>query len=168
MTTRQLDSVDRHLIALLESNARESVTNIAKALGVARTTVNERMARLERDGTIRGYTVMLNRNPFEEYVQCYLLLEIERRTQNTTINFLKRFPEIKLCQVVTGECDLVCSCEVAHLEDLETLMVEVASGTGIRSIRSIVAMTTRIDRRGAVSALQSFPGAAGISRGEAG
>ena len=82
-------------------------------------------------------------------------------------DFLKRFPDIKLCQVVTGECDLVCSCEVAHLEDLETLMVEVASGTGIRNIRSIVAMTTRIDRRGAVSALQSFPGAAGISRGEA-
>ena len=67
-----------------------------------------------------------------------------------------------------SECDLVCSCEVAHLEDLETLMVEVASGTGIRNIRSIVAMATRIDRRGAVGALQSFPGAVGISRGEAG
>ena len=130
MTTRKLDNVDRHLIALLESNARESVTNIAKALGIARTTVNERMARLERDGTIRGYTVMLNRNPFEEYVQCYLLLEIERRTQNTTINFLKRFPEIKLCQVVAGECDLVCSCEVAHLEDLEDAVGRGRIGDG--------------------------------------
>lgn len=44
----QLDDIDRNLIALLQMNARESVANLARQLGVARTTVIARIARLER------------------------------------------------------------------------------------------------------------------------
>jgi DNA-binding Lrp family transcriptional regulator len=43
-----LDEIDRQLIALLQINARESVATLARQLGIARTTVNSRLERLEK------------------------------------------------------------------------------------------------------------------------
>lgn len=57
----QLDELDRNLVALLQANARESVANLARQLGVARTTVVARIERLERTGVIAGYSVRLDR-----------------------------------------------------------------------------------------------------------
>ncbi len=50
---------DEKLIALLKANAREPTASLARKLGLARSTVQERLARLEREGIVRGYTVML-------------------------------------------------------------------------------------------------------------
>ena len=46
----ELDQTDRHLLSLLQANARENAANLARKLGIARTTVVARLARLERDG----------------------------------------------------------------------------------------------------------------------
>ena len=45
---------------MLRANAREPTASLARKLGLARSTVQERIARLEREGTIRGYTVRLS------------------------------------------------------------------------------------------------------------
>lgn len=50
------DALDRQLIALLQMNARMPTAEIARRLGVARSTVHERIARLERERVIAGYT----------------------------------------------------------------------------------------------------------------
>ena len=49
-----LDEIDRQLIALLQINARESVATLARQLGIARTTVNSRLERLEKNKVISG------------------------------------------------------------------------------------------------------------------
>jgi len=51
---------DERLVALLRANAREPTASLARKLGLARSTVQERIARLERQGTIKGYTVRLS------------------------------------------------------------------------------------------------------------
>ena len=54
-----MDELDHQLIARLRSNARSSVAALAKQLQVARGTIQNRIAKLEREGTIAGYTVRL-------------------------------------------------------------------------------------------------------------
>ena len=51
-----LDDLDRRLIALLQADARTSAADLARQLGVARTTVLARLARLEKQSVIVGYT----------------------------------------------------------------------------------------------------------------
>ena len=65
------DRLDRDLITLLQANARESTANLARKLGIARTTVVARLARLEADGLIAGYTVRLGGEAVD---QIHLLL----------------------------------------------------------------------------------------------
>jgi len=59
-----VDDIDRQLLGLLRDDARTSVATLARKLRVARGTVQNRLARLESDGTIVGYTVRLR--PQEE------------------------------------------------------------------------------------------------------
>ena len=53
------DELDRKLLTLLQSDARASTADLARQLGVARTTIVARLARLEHDRVIVGYTVRL-------------------------------------------------------------------------------------------------------------
>ncbi|KAB2892359.1 MAG: AsnC family transcriptional regulator, partial [Burkholderiaceae bacterium] len=57
MTTHLLDDTDRRLLSLLQAHAREGTAQLARTLGLARTTVVARIARLEREGFVAGYGV---------------------------------------------------------------------------------------------------------------
>ena len=53
-TNMQLDEIDQALIGALRTNARTSVARLGKQLGIARTTVQARIDRLEARGVIAG------------------------------------------------------------------------------------------------------------------
>jgi len=55
-----IDGKDKQLIALLSSNSRESTANLARKLGMSRTTITSRIERLEKRGIITGYTVQFS------------------------------------------------------------------------------------------------------------
>ncbi|MBV8405752.1 MAG: Lrp/AsnC family transcriptional regulator, partial [Gammaproteobacteria bacterium] len=67
-----MDDTDRKLIGLLRNDARTSVASLAKALGVSRGTVQNRMVRLAADGTIVGYTVRLKPDIEEQRIRAFM------------------------------------------------------------------------------------------------
>jgi DNA-binding Lrp family transcriptional regulator len=76
----QLDDLDRNLVALLQENARESVANLARQLGVARTTVIARIARLEKTNVIAGYSVRLGQDVLDASIYAYVGIIIAPRS----------------------------------------------------------------------------------------
>ena len=82
----QLDDIDRNLVALLQTNARESVANLARQLGVARTTVIARIARLETNNVIAGYGVRLGQDVLDSSIQAYVGISSRRSTAATCRN----------------------------------------------------------------------------------
>ena len=54
---RPLDDRDRQILALLRQDARLPLKTLAARIGLARSTLRERLARLEADGVIRGYRI---------------------------------------------------------------------------------------------------------------
>lgn len=141
------DNIDRQLIALLQTDARQSTMTLAKRLGLARSTVHERIRRLERDGTIRGYSVRLNRDPFEEYAQAIALLSLAQRQQRSVVDRLSRLPEVKLCYTISGDCDLFLMLETPRLEDLDALIDEITGSPGVERCRSFIVLAKKLDRR---------------------
>ena len=168
MAKADLDRTDLKLIAYLERNARASTTEIAREIGLPRTTVRERISKLEQNGTIAGYTLMLTQNPFEEYVRGVLHLNVDKVSLNRNVAFIKQFQEIKSCDVVTGECDILCTCEAPQLEDLDALTTEIGAGKGIQSVRLSVVLSTRFDRHSRANTTSSSFATTGISSGEVG
>jgi len=141
------DDLDRELIALLQTNARAKTSQIAKKLGVARTTVHERITRLERLGYITGYTVKLAQDPGQPLVEAFVLIEVNQQ-QNKQINEkLASFPEVKLCLAISGEFDLLLSVEAPQLEDIDEVIDEIAMIPGVQRTQSSMVLGRKFDRR---------------------
>ena len=63
-----MDDLDRKILALLAKNARMPVKEIAEKVALTSPAVSSRIHKLETDGIISGYTVMLNRPADRVYV----------------------------------------------------------------------------------------------------
>lgn len=140
------DDLDRRLVALLQTNARMATSEISRKLKVARSTVQERITRLENCGLISGYTVLLARTPEVEAVQALVMIAVEQQQVRETIKRLELLPEIRTCLTVSGEFDLFLRVEAPRLEDLDEVLDEIAAIPGVRRSRSSIVLASKFDR----------------------
>ncbi|AXT27573.1 Lrp/AsnC family transcriptional regulator [Ruegeria sp. AD91A] len=141
-----MDQLDRRIIAALQTNARASTTQIATTLGVARTTVHERINRMEQRGLIEGYSVRLGSTEDTPKVQVIVMLEVQQKETTRIIRRLEAYPEVKLCLSINGEFDLMLSAEAPRLEDLDILVDDLAKIPGVLRTNTSVVFGRRIDR----------------------
>ncbi|MEO7252839.1 MAG: Lrp/AsnC family transcriptional regulator [Casimicrobium sp.] len=141
-----LDATDRELLALLQANARESVTTLSKKLGVARTTVIARMERLQTSGVVTGYSVRLNQATLEKSLQAYVGLAVEPRAGREVLKRLAKMPEIKLVCSVSGEFDYVAWIRADSPNALDRLLDEIGETEGVSKTTTSVVLAERINR----------------------
>lgn len=141
-----LDATDRELLALLQANARESVTTLGKKLGIARTTVIARMERLQKSGVITGYSVRLNQATLEQSLQAYVGLSVQPRAGRDVLKRLARMPEIKLVCSVSGEFDYVAWIRADSPNALDRLLDEIGETEGVSKTTTSVVLAERINR----------------------
>ena len=141
-----LDATDRELLALLQANARESVTTLGKKLGVARTTVIARMERLQKSGVITGYSVRLNQATLEKSLQAYVGLSVQPRAGRDVLKRLAKMPEIKLVCSVSGEFDYVAWIRADSPNALDRLLDEIGETEGVSKTTTSVVLAERINR----------------------
>lgn len=165
---RDNDATDRRLLALLQTNARASVATLARKLGVARTTVQERITRMERNGTIAGYSVVLRRDPFNQYVEVVVLIGTAHRKAKLVVEKLQEFPEVVLCQMTSGDLELICRIRVPHMEDVQPVLDSIDEIAGIERVRSIVILSTAFDHSHAEPQTLATKQATALGRGELG
>lgn len=140
------DSLDRKIIAALQANARQSTASIASALGVARTTVHERIARMEERGVIKGYSVVLGQPDETPLVQVIVQLAVQQPETAQIIRRMEAYPEVKQCLSVNGEFDLMIIAEAPRIEDLDILTDEFGAIPGVNRTKTHVVFGRRIDR----------------------
>ena len=141
------DDLDRELVALLKANARAKTSEIAKKLGIARTTVHERITRLERIGYVTGYTVRLAQEHGQKLVEAFVLIEMLQQQSKQINQKLASFPEVKLSLAISGEFDLLVSVEAPQLEDIDAVIDEIALIPGVRRTQTSLVLGRKLDRR---------------------
>ena len=143
MACKARDALDRNLIALLERDAREPTSSLARRLGVARTTVKERIARLERDGIIAGYSAVIRLDMENQPVKAMVFITCIRNQIDRIIARLHDLPEVSQCMTVSGRHDLLCHVEVPQNEDIDALLDEIASYQGVTAMETTIVLSTR-------------------------
>ncbi|MFJ3048392.1 Lrp/AsnC family transcriptional regulator [Herbaspirillum chlorophenolicum] len=141
-----LDDTDRNLIALLQVSARESVANLARKLGVARTTVVARLARLEKNGIIAGYTVKLGQEVTDNALRAYVGITVEAKAARDVLKRFKRMPEIELLCSVSGEFDYVAWLRASSAERLDQLLDEIGEIDGVTRTTTSIVLSRKIER----------------------
>ena len=142
MTTK-----DEELISLLRLNAREPVAALARKLGVSRTTVQDRLKRLESDGTIAGYAVKLGRDRGETSVAGLITLGVEPKKQIDVANVVAKIPHVETLFAVSGKFDFVAMVRTTTLEQIDQLIDRIGMLPGVTEIETSVILSTKVDRR---------------------
>lgn len=138
---------DLALTRLLQANGRESISNLARMLGVSRTAVQERLNRLKRLGVIEGFTVKLNPDWHRSQVTTFVELTIEPRHSRQIIEALERMPSIKALWSMSGRFDLLAEATAPTTEDINRLLVDLGEIEGVIRAESHVALSMKFERR---------------------
>jgi len=126
-----LDDLDRRLISLLREDGRMPVATIARRLGVARATVNSRLARLISSGTIVGFSVRVRDELDPLAIHAVSFIEVEGRTTDRVIRELRGFPEISALHTTNGGWDLVAELRTETLTDFDRVLGRIRSIDGV-------------------------------------
>jgi DNA-binding Lrp family transcriptional regulator len=137
---------DEQLIALLRENARLSTAALARRLGVARSTVQGRLERLERSGVIRGYTVDLGPGARARQVQAHAMIAVEPQQQAAVERKLRAMPAVATLLTVSGSYDLIAMLAAESTEALDAALDELRASPGVKSTTTSVVLSRRFDR----------------------
>jgi DNA-binding Lrp family transcriptional regulator len=128
---------DAKLIALLRANAREPTASLARKLGLARSTVQERIARLEREGTIKGYTVKLSEE--RTSLKALVMISTDPKQADRVAAELKKMTEVRSLSAVSGASDLIAHVEAESPARLDAALDRIGKAHGVaRTISSII------------------------------
>lgn len=142
-----LDELDRALLALLQANARTPTADLARRLGVARTTVLARLQRLERQGVIVGYTVRLGQAEDERCIEAFVGITVSPKSAREVTARLATLPELRQLLAVSGEFDYIALLRADSPARLDGLLDEIGSIDGVARTTTSVVLARRIDRR---------------------
>lgn len=143
---RRLDSTDRQLLSLLRRNARAPAASLARELGVARTTVVDRIARLEREGVVAGYGVRLGRRLTRAGVVAFSGLRVNAKKVDSVIESLTGIPEVHEVSAVSGHYDYFAVLRCENHEQLDRVLDFIGKMEGILQTTTSVVLSHRIDR----------------------
>ncbi|WP_373354657.1 Lrp/AsnC family transcriptional regulator [Pseudoroseicyclus sp. CXY001] len=141
-----LDDKDRALIAVLAENARLPVAALAKKLGLARTTVQARLDRLERQGVIAGYTLRLGDGALPGEIHATVLIAITPAAQGAVLTGLRKLTAVERVFTTAGRFDFCCQLRVATPLKLDEALDEIGEIDGVVTLESLIHLSTRIDR----------------------
>ena len=147
MVPMQLKPADRQMINLLKQDGRISISDLARKLGIARTTTQRRLSRLENSGIIRGYTVKLANDNLAGTFQAYVNLTVDPQFSAGVSTALEKMPEVEALFTVSGKIDFVAMIRVASPGELDRLLDQVGKIPGVRDTRSALVLASKFDRR---------------------
>lgn len=146
MADRRLDQVDRKLIALLEADAREPLAVLARKLGLSRSTVQERLSRLERDGVIDGYTVRLGADMRATQLQAIVRFTMDPKFTPAVVAQLNTMVEIKSCYSVSGAFDLIVFISAESALRLNQILDAIGNLEGVERTTSSIVLAVEFER----------------------
>ena len=141
----QPDAIDRQLIELLTANARLPAAALGRRLGLSRTTVQSRIERLERSGTILGYTVRAAMDD-DPRVRAHVLITLAPKRTAAVETTLRRIAQVRELYAVSGPVDLVAVVGGASTDELDRVIDQIGALDGVVRTNSMILLSTRIAR----------------------
>ena len=137
-----LDDKDREILNILRGDARISAKALAAKVSLARSSLRERVARLEKSGIIRGYRADIADTSLVA-VAC-LLVKLKQTPAPQVVVRLKRLPEVKRCLSLAGELDLLIDIAAESLTRLNQIRDEISNFPEVAETTTAVVLRQEI------------------------
>lgn len=138
----KMDDIDQKLIALLRQDARLSIALLAARLKVSRGTVTNRMARLEKEGVIAGYTLRLRSDVQTQQIKAWMSIAVEGNRTREVIANLMGEPGVASLMDTNGRWDLLAELRAENLQELAKTLERIRLLKGISNTETSIHLET--------------------------
>ncbi len=127
-----IDLKDRKLLYELDANSRAPLSKIAKKIGLSPEVVNYRIKRLEKEGIITQYQIIVNLSALNilQFKICLSFQHMNSEKLENTLEKIKKIHSVKWIVSCKGNWDLIISLETDCIENIDTLKNEIISFFG--------------------------------------
>lgn len=146
---KRLDEIDRKIVGFLRHDARRSTASIARALKLSRTAVQARIARLESDGIILGYSAELAPH-VDGGISALITISIAVRPCSLVVDQLLSWPVVERVYSIAGDQDAVLVASVASAASLSDLADKLQALPGVRKVQTTVILSEHKARTSAL------------------
>ncbi|HKS22249.1 MAG TPA: Lrp/AsnC family transcriptional regulator [Thermoanaerobaculia bacterium] len=149
----EVDEVDLHIIDVLLRDGRLPSTELADIVGLSRSAVGERVARLERSGVIRGTTIVLDPATLGRTITAFVSCRgtISEAKAKKTFEALMKSDEVVEAHTVAGDDCYLIKVRTASIAALNTLVSKLNSPPLSLSTRTTIVMKTHFEKCGGVT-----------------
>jgi DNA-binding Lrp family transcriptional regulator len=134
-----LDDTDRKIVELLQGNARMSVAEIARNIGLSRVAAHERFNRLVDAGVIEDFVAIVNSAALGYTVSAFLEIEIAPNRLVPICEALASIPEVTIVYQMTGPTSLHVHAYARDSDDLSNFLRD-----SVYPIEGVIKVTTSL------------------------
>ena len=135
-----LDEVDKKILAILQKNSRTPLREISKEVGLAESTVYERIKRLKERGVIKNFTVILDPVILGFNILSIVLLKCKAGMYSSVASDLVKYPEIVEVYETTGDYDMLVKIRTRSSEELNEFLDRIGSIEGVEATHTMVVL----------------------------
>jgi Lrp/AsnC family leucine-responsive transcriptional regulator len=120
-----LDNTDHKILEILQTNARVSMKDLGKMVGLTAPAVSERVKKLEDSGVITGYMASINYAKLGRTISAFIDISMASENYSRFLEVAEKDDRIIECYHVTGGDSLILKVLVSNINELEELIEEV-------------------------------------------
>jgi Lrp/AsnC family leucine-responsive transcriptional regulator len=121
-STALLDIHGRKLLSELQANARLSLAELARRIGLSPTATGERLKQMEETGILRACTIDIDRETLGLEVLAFIRMSCPGQNYHRFLDYVQTLEEIRECHHLTGGDDFLLKVTTTNLADLEALI----------------------------------------------
>jgi len=137
---------EEKLISILREDVRATVSEIARKLNISRATVQTRIAKLEKEGVIAGYTLVLGKEYLNQYVSAHVAIAAEQKKSSIVSAGLMKIEQVSRVHAISGEYDMIAVIHAPNTEQLSHLIDTIGSLEGVVRTNTSVILETKSKR----------------------
>lgn len=143
---RKIDEIDWEILKVLQKDARIPLTEVAKRLRMATSTVHERVRKLEYNQVILGYRPILNAEALGFTITAYIRVKMQR-SKSSLDGFLGNFPEVEECHLIAGEDCYLLKVRSLTTSHLKAFIEELGNYQEVVNTNTMIVLDSTVEYR---------------------
>jgi Lrp/AsnC family leucine-responsive transcriptional regulator len=140
-----MDTIDRKILDYVQQKGRDTYAEIGAAVGLSVSAINERLKKLERAGTIKGWGARVDPKHVGQGVLAFMLLLIDRpENEKKLVEAICALPEVLECHHITGEWSYLLKLRLSDVSEIETVLADtIKQNPGAIRTHTLLALSSR-------------------------
>ena len=136
------DPIDAKIVQQVSLDARATLAQVSKAVGLSVSAVQTRLRRLEARGVITGYRALLDPEAVGKSLSAFIeITPLDPSQPDNAPELLEHLTEIEACHSIAGDASYILFVRVATPRDLEALIRDIRLAASVRTRTTVVLQT---------------------------